>query len=564
MGSTALRTRTVARLGIVVCIWTFAVMMLGGYTSATGAGLSCPDWPTCYGQWLPPFPSADNGGVDPATGEPVAYTNHQVMSEWVHRFVAAGLGPLLVAFTFFTWRVRDLPHGVRILPAAGISILFIQYVLGGLTVLRLSEPVLVTAHLGTATLFLVMMAIVTVLLYGVASGRSAAAGGPPAEGTPEDDESQASTRSSAGAQQEISQVRSPQREYTEPMRRRPDGVWRDPVAASVSSTSPAAAGAGMGEVPAPFSTPAPASGEAPFPAPGPVMTSPAATGFGSVLKDYVAMTKPRVMFLLVLTSVTAMFIALGGVPPLWPTVGVILGGAMATASSGAINHFLERDLDTQMARTKDRPVASGRVLPAHALLFGVTLGVLAFVVTWHLANLLAAFFVLCGLFFYVFVYTMWLKRMTYLNIVIGGAAGGFPALVGWAAATNSLGVGAWLLFALILVWTPPHFWALALVLREDYAKAGVPMLPVVKGIPRTTLEILVYSVVTVALSFAFFMLDVLGRIFLISATLLGGLLLLLALHLHLEPTKRTARTMFGYSILYLGLLFLAAFADVLV
>lgn len=308
--------------------------------------------------------------------------------------------------------------------------------------------------------------------------------------------------------------------------------------------------------------------------PGTPLPSPAATGvdpltatrstFQRTVSDYLAMTKPRVMFLLVLTSLAAMFIATGGIPPLAPTVGVILGGALATGGAGAINHFLERDLDTRMARTQDRPVASGRVSPASALTFGVTLGVLAFLFSWQLANLLAALFVMCGLLYYVFVYTMWLKRTTYLNIVIGGAAGGFPALVGWAAATGSLGLGAWLLFALILVWTPPHFWALALVLRDDYAKASVPMLPVVKGVPRTTREILLYSVVTVALSFAFFAFDILGRLFLISASILGGLLLLLAIHLHLEPSKKVARALFGYSILYLGLLYLVAFIDVLV
>lgn len=540
-----MRTQNIARLGVLVCVWTFVVMMLGGYTSAIGAGLSCPDWPTCYGQWFPPFPSAESGGVDPETGQAVAYTNHQIMAEWVHRLVAAFLGPLLIAFAFFSWRVRELPHGLRILPAAGISILFIQYVLGGLTVLRLSEPVLVTAHLGTATLFIVMMAIVTAALF-MLKNRD-----PMAAPSDEDVSDAASNEPAEGHAKEVS-ANHP--------RRRPDGVWQDPqpleaMGATPTATGGAGVGGGFAEAPSPLP-------HAPASVPGAQAVAPRTVV--SVVKDYIAMTKPRVMFLLVLTSVTAMFVALGGVPPFWPTLGVILGGAMATASAGAINHFLERDLDTNMVRTKDRPVASGRVLPAHALLFGVMLGALAFVVTWHLANLLAAFFVMCGLFFYVFVYTMWLKRMTYLNIVIGGAAGGFPALVGWAAATNGLSVGAWLLFALIVVWTPPHFWALALVLREDYAKAGVPMLPVVKGIPRTTLEILVYSVVTVALSFAFFMLDVLGRIFLISASVLGGLLLVMAVHLHLEPTKRTARTMFGYSILYLGLLFLAAFADVLV
>ncbi len=517
-------------------------MLLGGYVSSLGAGLSCPDWPTCYGQWLPPFPSADTGGVDPATGDPVAYTHHQVLSEWTHRLVAALLGPFLIAFAWFTWRERTLPNLARHLPFTGIGALFIQYVLGGLTVLRLSDPVLVTTHLGTATAILVMMVVTTVLLY---------------VHRPDDDEDRGTDGAGHGVSDHGAEESHSSMRTSSASKRRADGVWEDPL-----QTAPAPV-AGAAALDAP-TLPRPAQG---YPVMGPpdgaALIRDKNTPLHRVM-DYLAMTKPRVMFLLVLTSLAAMFIATGGVPKVLPAVGVILGGALATGSSGAINHFLERDLDTQMARTRDRPVASGRVSPASALTFGVVLGVLAFIATWQLANLLAAFFVLCGLFFYVFVYTMWLKRLTYLNIVIGGAAGGFPALVGWAAATDSLGTGAWLLFALILVWTPPHFWALALVLRDDYAKASVPMLPVVKGVPRTTTEILVYSVVTVALSFAFFVLDILGRIFLIAASLLGGLLLILALHLHLEPTKKVARTLFGYSIIYLGLLYLVAFFDVLV
>jgi heme o synthase len=547
-----LRTRTLARLGVLVCIWTFAVMMLGGYTSALGAGLSCPDWPTCYGQWLPPFPSADNQGVDPETGFPVAYTNHQIMAEWVHRLIAALLGPFLIAFAWFAWREQRLPAPARLIPFAGCGILFLQYILGGLTVLRLSEPVLVTAHLGTATVFIIMMAVTTVLLYAHARD--------PVETDPE-----TVPPGPLPAETQSPTLATPPQKNTVDHeglkatmgKRRPDGVWREPLQAEPTMGLP------MGTPGAPIQAPTGGSGLPALVTGSGLPLLPARSTGLRLIKDYVSMTKPRVMFLLVLTSLAAMFIATGGVPAVWPAIGVILGGALATGSSGAINHFLERDVDTRMARTADRPVAAGRISPAHALTFGITLGVLAFFITQHLANLLAAFFVMCGLFFYVFVYTMWLKRTTYLNIVIGGAAGGFPALVGWAAATNGLGVGAWLLFTLIIVWTPPHFWALALVLREDYAKANIPMLPVVKGIPRTTKEILVYSAVTVLLSFAFYALDVLGILFMIGAFILGGLLMILAIHLHMEPSKKTARALFGYSIIYLGLLYLVAFVEVL-
>lgn len=492
--------RTLQRLGVLVCLWTFGLMMLGGYVKAIHAGLACPDWPTCYGQWFPPWPES-------------AYTDHQIGAEWTHRLVASLLGPVLIAFAWLAFRDRSHHNMVRFMPVAAIGILGVQVILGGLTVTEGLQPLIVTSHLGMATVFFAMMVITTVMLY---FRPYASDGSVP-----------------------------PQKEGNGG--RRADGIWRDPmtgVAGSAPGTQP-------------FKPPHQ------HPPQREVETSPySGRTVGAIVGDYVSMTKPRVMFLLVLTSLTAMFLAAHGVPQFWPTVGVILGGMAATGSSGAINHFIERELDTQMERTKDRPVASGRIPPTHAIVFGAAMGILSFFVTWHFANLLAAFFVICGLLFYVLIYTMWLKQTTSLNIVIGGAAGGFPALVGWAAVDGSVGLAAWLFFTLVVVWTPPHFWALALVLKDDYGQAGVPMLPSVKGVPRTTLEILIYSVVMVLVSFGFYFLDVVGRVYLISAALLGGLFLVFAVQLRMEPTKRSARTLFGYSIIYLGLLYVAAFLDV--
>lgn len=320
------------------------------------------------------------------------------------------------------------------------------------------------------------------------------------------------------------------------MSRRPDGVWHDPDA-------PRPVGA--------TETPAMAT-----------MDPPVRRHARSRLADYLSMMKLRVSFLLVLTAVTAMFLAVGGVPPLAETVAVILGGIFMVGGAGAINHFIERDSDKLMARTADRPVASGRVSPAAALTFGLVQGVLAFALLYHYANLLSAVFGLLGLLFYVLIYTVILKRTTPQNITIGGIAGGFPVLVGWAAITGSIGIVPLLFMALIVVWTPPHFWALALVLKDDYRRANIPMMPTVKGVRRTTIEMMVYAGLTVAVSLSFFFLDVLGRVYLVSASLLGGLFLALTVDVHREADKKTARSLFGYSIVYLGLLYVAMVADI--
>ena len=218
------------------------------------------------------------------------------------------------------------------------------------------------------------------------------------------------------------------------------------------------------------------------------------------LGAYLALTKPRVIELLLVTTVPAMILADGGLPSLGLIAAVLVGGALAAGGANTINCWIERDRDQMMQRTHHRPLATGEVDPVPALIFGLVLEVLAFALLWSTANLLAASLALLATLFYVFVYTIWLKPRSAQNIVIGGAAGAVPVLVGWAAVTGELAAPAWVLFAVVFFWTPPHFWALAMRYRDDYAAAGIPMLPVVKGAEAATRQIFVYSIVVVAVS----------------------------------------------------------------
>ncbi len=287
----------------------------------------------------------------------------------------------------------------------------------------------------------------------------------------------------------------------------------------------------------------------------------ATTGWRSVLEDYYELTKPRIIALLLITTLAAMAMAARGVPPLWLTLWTLLGGALSAGSAGAFNCVWDRDIDRLMTRTRLRPVARGAISPRDALAFATTAQIAGFALLYVLVNPLAACLSLAGNVYYVVVYTMWLKRVTPLNIVIGGAAGAVPPLVGWAAVTGHLGSPAFALFAVIFLWTPPHFWALSLMTNVDYDKAGIPMLPNVKGIPRTKREIMVYSLVLVAVSLAFFPLHVLGPCYGGCALLLGGVFLWDAWKIGGDPTKHASRVLFKYSLLYLALMCVAMVAD---
>jgi protoheme IX farnesyltransferase len=280
-------------------------------------------------------------------------------------------------------------------------------------------------------------------------------------------------------------------------------------------------------------------------------------------RDYVTLTKPRIMSLLLLTGACGMVVGVRGFPPLGTFVAAMVGLALACGGASALNHLLDADIDRLMGkRTEKRPVAAGRVAPSRALEFGLALSAFSFVLLASVVNPLTAALALVGNLFYVLVYTRWLKRSTPQNIVIGGAAGAVPPLVGWAAATGNLALPALFLFLIVFAWTPPHFWALALLIKEDYAAAKVPMLPVVRGDRETARQIVLYSVVLVAITLLPFALREAGLVYFGSALALGGAFLWLAVALQRDTTRRRAGLLFHYSLLYLALLFVAMAVDV--
>jgi heme o synthase len=279
------------------------------------------------------------------------------------------------------------------------------------------------------------------------------------------------------------------------------------------------------------------------------------------VRDYIALTKPRIISLLLVTTVATMVVATPDGLSLATVLWTMLGGYLAAGGAGAINHYLDRDRDARMARTRSRPLVAGRIEPVHGLVFGVVLGVLSFVQLAVTVNLLAACLAMTGLLGYVFVYTMWLKPLTPQNIVIGGAAGAVPPLVGWAAATGGLELNALYPFAIVFMWTPPHFWALSLLIKDDYARTGVPMMPVVRGEESTRRQIVLYAVALIALTIAPFATGLFGGIYLAAAVGLGAAFLALALVLARSPSRRAALRLYLSSLAYLALLFGAMAID---
>ena len=282
-------------------------------------------------------------------------------------------------------------------------------------------------------------------------------------------------------------------------------------------------------------------------------------------RDYVALTKPRIMSLLLVTGFCGMIVGARGWPGTTTAISAMAGLALACGGASALNHMLDRDIDPLMGeRTKQRPVASGRVAPSRALEFGLALSAFSFVLLASTVNVLTAVLALVGNLFYVLVYTRLLKRTTPQNIVIGGAAGAVPPLVGWAAATGHVGIAALILFAIVFVWTPPHFWALALLLKENYAAAKVPMLPVVRGERETARQIVIYSLGLVAVTLLPWAWGTVGLLYLASALALGAVFIGLAERLRRDITPRRAVVLFHYSLLYLALLFAAMALDLVV
>ncbi|HEX6424561.1 MAG TPA: heme o synthase [Acidimicrobiales bacterium] len=284
----------------------------------------------------------------------------------------------------------------------------------------------------------------------------------------------------------------------------------------------------------------------------------------SQIGDYVALTKPRIIELLLVTTVPTMIVAERGMPSPWLIAATVAGGTLAAGGANAVNMYVDRDIDKLMVRTRNRPIPSGRVAPRSALTFAVTIEAVAFAFLWATVNLLSAVLAVAACLFYVFVYTLWLKRTSKSNIVIGGAAGAAPVLIGWSAVTNSLDWAPVVLFAVIFFWTPPHFWALAIRYREDYARVDVPMLPVVSSLRTTAARILVYTLLLWGLTLLFAPVAGAGALYVGAALVLGAAFTWHAARLLRDTTPRLAMRVFSWSISYITLLFGAMAVDQLV
>lgn len=281
----------------------------------------------------------------------------------------------------------------------------------------------------------------------------------------------------------------------------------------------------------------------------------------ATIRTYLELTKLRIVLLLLFTTLTAMVIAANGVPELMILIPTLIGGALAPAGAGAINQYIDRDLDAKMTRTARRPIPSGRVAPGNALVFGIALVAASVLILGLFVNWTAAGLALLGAAYYTLIYTVMLKRNTSVNIVIGGGAGAIPVLVGWAAVTGALSIEAWLLFGIVFYWTPPHSWALALLVNVDYARAGVPMMPVAHGERSTRWQILLYAVLLVAITLLPASINMLGPLYTIAAAVLGVGLIWMSIKLIRIADKAIARRVYKYSTAYLAFLFLAMMLD---
>ena len=294
------------------------------------------------------------------------------------------------------------------------------------------------------------------------------------------------------------------------------------------------------------------------------MSGRSSTFLNEQIVGYIALTKPRIIELLLITTVPPMFVAAGAVPGAWLMIATVVGGTFAAGGANAINMFIDRDIDQLMERTKSRPLVTGVISPKNALIFALTLEVIAFIWLWQFINFLSAVLAISATLFYVFIYSLWLKRTSSLNIVIGGAAGAVPVLVGWAAVTNSLNWSPLILFLIIFFWTPPHSWALMIKYRDDYSNASVPMLPSVESLSAVADRIILYTIVQIALTIVFAFVADMGVFYLVSAIVLGAIFGALTLPVKRDLSERSAMRLFSFSIVYITLLFGAITLDVVI
>jgi heme o synthase len=588
------------RLSAAAAAATLALVAVGGVVRATGSGDACPDWPRCLGSWIPPFEA-------------------HTLIEYSHRLAAAVAGVLILLTAWVAWRRERRDPGVLWPIVAAVGVVIVQAGIGRIRILAddPAKPFIVTIH------FLVAMALVTLVVVTATAARvpRARPGGPqPAdrgfhgllgwtlavtglllllgayvrgEGAslvfldwplmdgrlvPALDgratiaafahRAVAAAAVALGAALAVRARRlhrTPQRALAWTAFSLLVAQAALGAAAVLTRLAPAAvAGHVVGSALAWASLVTLATAVRRRTPPSDPDRPPAARRARQTVAAYLQLTKPDIIVLLLVTTVPAMILAAGGMPAGSLVGATLLGGSLAAAGANAINCYLDRDIDEVMARTRSRPLPSHRVEPSAALRFGVSLVGAAFLWLWSTVNLLAAGLTLAAAAFYVVVYTLLMKRATPQNIVIGGAAGAVPALVGWAAVRGSVGLPAVVLFAIVFAWTPPHFWALALRHAGDYRTAGVPMLPAVRGRRETAVQIVLYSILVVVASLVLEPVAGLGVLYLIAAVVLGALLVGYAVRVLREAGTRAAMAMFRFSITYLGLLFAAAAADRLV
>jgi len=569
----------------------FVLIALGAIVRINDAGMTCPDWPRCRGVWFPQLT------------DPVVY-------EWVHRQLAVILTILLVATVVAAWRVRgELPNAMRAAWVA-VGMVAAQIVVGWLTIKFANNPPSVAAHLvvgfGTfatsallalisfrgpaavkfasvepsrgapssalaiLTLATTAAAFATVFVGGLMSAAHAGAacgGFPLCDGW----------RQSVGIAQTIHMNHRYLAYLTFALviacfvaARRANAPKAVLDAAGLAlALAVLQLGLGVAAVVSGLVAALRVAHEANGAL---LVASLVALTFLTLMqgrgrelfertKQYVALTKLNVMSLLLFITLMTMIVAQRGMPSPKVLLATLVGGALASGAAGAINMYVDRDIDAMMKRTARRPIPSGAIAPGHALAFGIVLAVLSFFEMTAFVNLLAASLAVAGIAYYVFVYTIWLKRVTPQNIVVGGAAGAIPPLVGWAAVTNHVGLAALLLFLIVFVWTPPHFWALALMAKKQYAEVGIPMLPVVRGDAETKRQIVAYSAVLAALTLVAVPLHMMGVIYLVCAVVLDGIFLYHALRVSREGSIASQRALYRYSMLYLALLFVAMVVD---
>ena len=584
-------------LTVATALVTYALVVLGGVVRVSGSGLGCPDWPLCHGRLLPPL-------------------DLHAIIEYSHRTTASLASALIVLTAIVAWLAWRQRRDIVIPAMVALGVLVAQVVLGAITVRLELPPMIVLAHLATAMALLAAVCVTAVaanvprlttpmdrasvhlaraaaagtyllILSGslvVGSGASGSCSAWPLcgggfsltfEGYPAIQLLHRGLAAVIGVLVIVSLFALLNRHRAGRAVRATvaltlaalvfqvavgaavitlhlpaalrglhlalaSAVWAGTVVLAVLADRLPVTGAPVGAADSARQPPRPAR---------------------EVVLDYVSLAKPRIIPLLLITALGGMMMAERG----WPSTGLVvltlLGGALAAAGAGAINCWIDRDLDGVMLRTRRRPLPDGRIAPRHALLFGIALGSAAFLLLAFWVNVLAATLAIGGLLFYVFVYTLWLKRWTVQNIVIGGAAGAVPPVVGWAAVTHRVDLTAIYLFAVIFLWTPPHFWALALRLKGDYARAQVPMLPVVRGEAVARRQILLYTLVLVAVTIAVVVTGALGMLYLAGAAVLGGVFIALAVVNLRNQRQRWSRVLFDYSIAYLGLLFAVMVAD---